>query len=223
MTRLTDSNDAVKMPGMPKAIRVMAYIDGFNLYFGIRDADLKRYLWLDLPMLAHNLLIGGQELALTKYFTSRVSGPSGKQERQSIYLDALGMIPSDRLQIFYGKYMENPRTCQKCHMEDLVPSEKMTDVNIAVEMLTDAYQDRFDTALLISADSDLHAPVSKIRSLFPQKKVVVAFPPERRSAELAAAASASIVVGRGKLKDSQLPDMLCAKNGHVLKKPATWV
>lgn len=33
----------------------------------------------------------------------------------------------------------------------------MTDVNIAVEMMRDAFQDRFDAALLISADSDLVA------------------------------------------------------------------
>jgi uncharacterized LabA/DUF88 family protein len=221
--RIQDPIPPVNMPGKPQAERVVAYIDGFNLYFGIRDADLKRYLWLDLPRLAQNLLRPPQELITTKYFTSRVSGPSGKQERQSLYLDALGTISQAHLQIFYGKYMESPRTCQRCHQEDSVPSEKMTDVNIAVEMLADAYQDRFDAALLVSADSDLCAPLRKIRQLFPKKRVIVALPPERRSTELQNLASAYIVIGRGKLKDSQFAEILCGQKGHVLKKPSTWI
>jgi hypothetical protein len=135
----------------------------------------------------------------------------------------LGTIPKEHFKIFYGKYMESPRTCPHCHMEDIVPNEKMTDVNIAVEMLADAYQDRFDAALLVSADSDLCAPTSKIRELFPAKRVIVAFPPERRSAELQKLASAHIVVGRGKLKDSQFPNLICTSSGHLLKKPHSWV
>ena len=46
----------------------------------------------------------------------------------------------------------------------------MTDVNIAVEMLADAFHNEYDTAILISADSDLSAPIKKVKSLFPQKK-----------------------------------------------------
>jgi uncharacterized LabA/DUF88 family protein len=79
--------------------RVVSYIDGFNLYFGLRSFGWKRFYW------------------------------------------------------------------------------KMTDVNIAVEMLVDAYNNTFDTALLISADSDLTAPLVAIRNLFPGKRVIVAFPP----------------------------------------------
>jgi uncharacterized LabA/DUF88 family protein len=38
----------------------------------------------------------------------------------------------------------------------------MTDVNIATEMLADAFLGKFDTALLISADGDLTTPVKRI-------------------------------------------------------------
>ena len=51
-------------------------------------------------------------------------------------------------------------------------------------MLTDAFQNAFDTALLVSADSDLVGPVRTIQTLFPAKRVVVVFPPARRSAAL---------------------------------------
>jgi uncharacterized LabA/DUF88 family protein len=105
----------------------------------------------------------------------------------------------------------------------MVPNEKMTDVNIAVEMMADAFQDRFDTALLVSADSDLCAPLCRIRELFPNKRVIVAFPPSRRSAELAKVATATIVIGKGRLKASQFPDVITTQSGHVLNKPTTWI
>jgi hypothetical protein len=36
--------------------RVIAYIDGFNLYFGLRESGLRRCYWLNLPALAESLL-----------------------------------------------------------------------------------------------------------------------------------------------------------------------
>jgi len=105
---------------------------------------------------------------------------------------------------------------------DKVSHEKMTDVNIAVEMMRDAFQDRFDAALLISADSDLCPPVRAIRSLFPEKRVVVGFPPARRSIELASVASNQFVVGRASLAKSQFPVEITTPSGVILKKPETW-
>ena len=99
----------------------------------------------------------------------------------------------------------------------------MTDVNIAVEMMRDAFQDRFDTALLLSADSDLCPPVRTIRELFPKKRVVVGFPPKRRSAELVNAASNCFVIGKGSLAKSQFPVEVTTPSGRILRKPATWV
>ena len=56
----------------------------------------------------------------------------------------------------------------------------MTDVNISVELMTDASQNRFDVALLISADSDLVGPIEAVQRLFPAKRVMAIFPPGAR-------------------------------------------
>ena len=80
------------MPGMPAPInpkRVIAYIDGFNLYYGLKTSAWQRFLWLDLPALAHSLIRDDQVLTKTKYFTSRIVSPEGKKKRQSTYLEAL--------------------------------------------------------------------------------------------------------------------------------------
>ena len=39
--------------------RVIAYIDGFNLYFGLKSQGWQRYFWLNVQSLATNLLKPG--------------------------------------------------------------------------------------------------------------------------------------------------------------------
>jgi uncharacterized LabA/DUF88 family protein len=200
--------------------RVIAYIDGFNLYFGLRAAGWKRFYWLDLQALVRNLLKAEQELVFTKYFTSRVSYPREKERRQSTFLEALETL--NEFRIYYGHYQTNPQSCKKCGNRVMIPSEKMTDVNIAVEILSDAYQDMFDVALLVSADSDLTAPVLAIKDLFPNKRIVVAFPPQRHSAQLQRLAHGSLQIGRATLAKSAFPDKVQKADGFILEKPAEW-
>lgn len=200
--------------------RVISYIDGFNLYFGLKDSNWKRYYWLNLQLLAKNLLTVEQVLVFTKYFTSRVSYPPDKRKRQSTFIEALETL--DDFKIFYGRYQTNPRICRRCSFKDVVPSEKKSDVNLAVEMITDAYENNFDTALLISADADLTAAVLAIKNLFPNKRIVIAFPPQRFSVELAKHAHAYINIGRANLAKSIFPDEVQKADGFILKCPDEW-
>jgi uncharacterized LabA/DUF88 family protein len=200
--------------------RVTAYVDGFNLYFGLKDSGWRRYYWLNLESLVRNLLRPEQEVTSVKYFTARVSQPPDKQKRQTTFIEALGTLPS--VTVFFGKYQLNPRQCFNCGHADTVPNEKMTDVNVAVELLSDAFQNRFDTALLISADSDLVPPLRKIRQLFPQKRIVLAFPPQRSSKELKKVAHAYFTIGREIIAKSLFPAEVRKADGFVLKCPGSW-
>ena len=200
--------------------RVIAYVDGFNLYFGLKSSGWRRYYWLNLQELARNLLKSSQRLVYTKYFTARVSQPPDKQKRQTIYIEALQTLHD--FVIFYGKYQLNPRECRHCGFRDKVPNEKMTDVNIAVELMTDAFQDRFDTALLISADSDLTPPAAAVRRLFPSKRIVIAFPPNRSSLALKTVAHACFMIGRRRIAQSLFPPEVRKPDGFVLERPASW-
>ena len=55
------------------------------------------------------------------------------------------------------------RQCSNCGHVAKIPEEKKTDVNISSHMLVNAFTDRFDTAFLISGDSDLVPPIEMIR------------------------------------------------------------
>jgi uncharacterized LabA/DUF88 family protein len=98
----------------------------------------------------------------------------------------------------------------------------MTDVNIATRILVDSFQNKFDTAFLISGDTDLIPPIREIKSLFPKKRIVVAFPPGRHNISLQNQAHASFIIGRKKLLDSQLPEEVTKPDGFTLRRPDEW-
>lgn len=98
----------------------------------------------------------------------------------------------------------------------------MTDVNIATQMIIDAYQDRYDSAILISGDSDLVPPIRSVHENFKNKRVAVFFPPKRFNNSVAAVAKGSMIIGRKKLADSQFPSEVAKSSGYILRKPPEW-
>lgn len=202
-----------------KQKRLSVYIDGFNLYFGMIDAAWIHCKWLDVHALSHLLKFDDHDLNQVKYFTARVTNNPKKQKRQNIYLDALGTKP---IKLIYGQYRSEEIECSNCYEPFTHSKEKMTDVNIATHMIIDAYKNEYDVAMLISGDSDLVPPVKEIQTNFPEKEIIVAFPPLRESNELRKCANHVFVISRKKLEACQLPNELEDKYAFVLKKPEDW-
>jgi len=203
--------------------RVVTYVDGFNLYFGLKSKGWKKYYWLDLVELSRQLLKPGQELHGVHYFTSRIRANgynAADMRRQLAYLEALEARAG--IQLHYGHFLEKTRECRRCGAKWMDYEEKMTDVNIAVQLLTDAFENRFDTALIVSADSDLTTPVRQVLARLPEKRIVIAQPPGRSSVDLTKAARGYFTVGEAKLRASQLPDEVVRADGYVLKRPERW-
>ena len=197
---------------------VIVYVDGFNLYFGLRSR-YPHLKWLNIRKLSQSLLHNHQELKAIKYFTARINNDPAKQRRQSTYIDAL---ENEGIEVIYGRYQTNIVTCNRCGSQWSDPNEKMTDVNIATTMLFDAMHDYFDVAILISGDSDLTPPLNIIKNYYPEKMVLVVFPPNRHNNSIAAAAKNSFSLGRAKLAQSQFNSSITLKNGYTITKPSTW-
>lgn len=199
--------------------RVIVYVDGFNLYFGLMEAGFDNLKWLDLKRLVENLLTDSQTLVEVKYFTSRVSNNSEKQKRQTTYIEAL---ETTGVKVYYGNYQRDSTECKRCGNVWASYNEKMTDVNIATQMLIDAYADRYDMAMLVSGDSDLVPPIKAVHELFGKKRVFAAFPPKRHNASVALVSKGSMTIGRKKLSDSQFGDEVEKRDGFTLRKPKDW-
>jgi len=143
-----------------------------------------------------------------------------KRRRQTVFLEALETLTG--FKIYYGHYLSEKVECRNCGRVWNSHEEKMTDVNMATEILTDAFENKFDTALLISADSDLVPTIRALKRLFSEKQIVVFFPPGRFSAQRKNVADRQFSIGRRTLEKSQFPNQIKKADGHVLERPKQW-
>lgn len=123
------------------------------------------------------------------------------------------------LTIIEGHFLEKGSNCHNCGYFNQTYEEKKTDVNIACEMLADAYEDRLDIAFLVSGDSDLVPPVKKV--IAKGKAVIVASPPKRKSQELNQTATGTFNINTKRLKMCLLPTEITTKKSKITM-PKAW-
>lgn len=164
-------------------LKTVVYIDAFNLYYGaVKNTPYK---WLDPSRLCQALLTGNEIIGY-EYFTARLTprdGGAGQPMRQRIYLRALSTIPS--LSITYGHFLVHQVRMRLvepqpggAYADVIKTEEKGSDVNLATKMLIDAFDDRYECAVVISGDSDLVAPIKAVREKF--GKLVGVINPQKR-------------------------------------------
>jgi NYN domain len=209
-------------------MRVNVYVDAFNLYYGCLKGSA--YRWLDLEALSRRYIQKPDRLNRIRYFTARVSPRPGDEKahlRQQAYLRALQTIPC--LSIHFGRFQQ---TETRMHLAQplakgpstavvLKTEEKGSDVNLASYLLLDAFRGDYETALVISNDSDLCTPIHMAKNEL-DLRVGILNPHNGRSRDLAAIPPTFYKqIRSGALKDSQFPDVLNDERGMV-RKPASW-
>lgn len=99
--------------------------------------------------------------------------------------------------------------------------EKQTDVNIAIKLFQTAIADLYDTALIVSGDSDLIPAIEAVKQTFPDKRVTVVIPIGRRAEALKHAAHAHMKMKVKHLATSQFEDRI-QKGDLILTRPISW-
>ena len=199
---------------------MIVYVDGFNLYFGLRSKKWRKYYWLDIVKFAENLLRPHQELVEVNYFSARHTKPD-KSKRQDAFFQANKLSPKFTLHL--GKYLAKDVECNFC--KNIIHSyeEKETDVRMATSMLADVYNKKCDLTVLISADSDLVPAIERIKEISPAHKIVSFFPPNRTSNNLKKWSNGTKVLSNKNLfENSLLPEKLTLPDGYELKCPQKW-
>jgi uncharacterized LabA/DUF88 family protein len=210
----------------PRSSRVVVYIDGFNLYYGVLRFSKEK--WLDIEKL-FRILRPHDTIQKIRYFTALSHG--GKSKDQLAYLKAIETLPL--VNVVRGRYKNKSLKClvHACAVADkdrffTTPEEKRTDVNIAVSMLDDAYQNIGDHLIVVSGDSDLVPAVNMVKTRFPHITVTVYVParnPIRGAAvELRSAADKDRDLPLNLLKLAQLPASIADGAGGFIAKPAGW-
>ena len=211
-----------------ESARTIVYVDGFNLYYGVLKHSAHK--WLNLQRL-FELLRPHDDIQAIKYFTALVE-PGPRRDRQTVLLRALRTLPL--VQPIFGRFKRKKITC-RCpgctqpagnrHVFH-VPEEKRTDVNIALNMVDDAYQGLCERQVLVSGDSDLVPAIQTVRQRFPGIRTTVYVPARdrrRRAAhELRQAAHQHNTLPPALLQVAQMPAQIPDGAGGVIQKPAAW-
>lgn len=207
-------------------MNTVVYIDGFNLYYGALKGT--PYKWLNVYALCQ-MLLPKHNLIKIRYYTAKVSArPNDPSQpvRQQTYLRALETLPN--LEIVYGQFLQSTITMPLAHPQPNGPKfadvikteEKGSDVNIATHMVHDGHLGLYDSAVIVSNDSDLVEPVRIVRYQL-GKKVGMLNPHQHPTRSLKQHMTFMKPIRSGVLREAQFPPSLTDNTG-VFHKPSNW-
>lgn len=144
--------------------KVAVYIDGSNFYGYLKDKKINFPRGIKFNFKAFvNFLVGGKrDLISKRYYTGIFRNFDGSDKSQSLVSGQqkfFANLENDGFIIKRGRIMPI----------DNVYKEKGTDVKIAVDLIVGAVDNLYDTAILVSSDTDLIPAISYIK--YKKKKI----------------------------------------------------
>ena len=209
-------------------IRSAFYIDGFNLYHAVADLNENFLKWCNFWKLAETVIPSQTETLVKVVFcTAYYPGDTDKRWRHGEFNKAL---ENCGVTVVHGHYVHEPKECRDCGATWRKPTEKETDINVALSLYQDAVADVFDTAYLLTADSDQAATAKFFRSAFPNKSLVTVSPPGRNfSVHITPYANGGkIALNKEHLEKAVLPPIVmgsgpAARRPREYDPPTWWV
>ena len=140
--------------------RVCIFIDGSNLYHALKGSKLP--VNVDFGKLSSQLAGPGRRHIHTYYYNTPLIRPrrddpqyatkDARCRSQQRFFNALRFIP--KLTFKQGRFQRLPNGGQ---------TEKGVDVMLAIDMLTLAFKDRYDVAVLVSSDADFKHAIDVVQ------------------------------------------------------------
>jgi len=203
-----------------KPKKIVFFFDGFNFYHSLKEKkEYWDFLWLDYQRLAELFTPKTNILSEVVWFTAYATWKPQSERRHKDYARAL---MTRGVTIILGKFKTRDKFCKLCHRKFIGHEEKQTDVNIAVNLLVWAREDRFDEIVLCTADSDLLPAIKALKKDYPHKTLTLLFPINRRSYELESFADKIMHVKEMHLRASQFPDEIKLPDGSIIHRPSNW-
>jgi len=130
--------------------RVMIFIDGSNLYHSLKNHFNRADL--DMAKFTDKLLQKRQLIRI--YYYNAMVGQKQEPEvfkQQQAFFNGVNAVPYTELRL--------GRLVYSSGWPNVPPTEKGTDVQLAVDMVTHAYKDNYDVAILVAGDNDFTGAV----------------------------------------------------------------
>jgi uncharacterized LabA/DUF88 family protein len=217
-------------------MKTIVYVDGLNLYYAaLRGTPFK---WLDLYALFNDQLLEREtELVQVRYYTAPVKGSFSDDPespaRQRRYLQALKAYRGNRIEIIHGFIARTtPFLRLVCSEGAGSPArkvqvfqftEKQTDVNLAADLISDAWHARSGQAVVCRNDSDLLGALTAVRRDHPSMILGLVSPGRgggRVSRDLINQVTWWKLLELSHLARAQLPDKI---PGTRLSRPQEWI
>lgn len=173
--------------------RVNVYLDGFNFYFALKSKIAERW-WkrknsfkrCNYRKLFGHFLGNDEVLGDVYFFTAYKINDGGALQRHKTYIQALNSV---WVKIILGKYLEKRQTYRKGNntlvsiqfngdvlqqktclellqtLEYISYEEKETDVKIALQIVEDAFLNKYQKAIIVTGDSDIVPALHTVRNL----------------------------------------------------------
>lgn len=200
--------------------RVSTFVDGNNLFYGIFDIGWHEVLWTDLRALGALIAetaLSDFETADVKHFTARPYEVHGSKLKPALWVEFTGANRSHgNVETVQGRFV----TRDKSRMFE----EKETDANLVAHLCIDAAKNRYDVALVITADTDFIGALRYLRQEIPHIQVVLGLPPKtpssRQSRKLIRQADSHVSITRDMLRRCQLPELVVDRTtGREYRRP----
>lgn len=154
-----ENEDELKDEDKSKQERVSIFIDGNNFYYGCKDTiktaniDFKKLI---------SILIGKRKQIDVFYYNALLDKDKDNDtfQKQQKFLDELRKIGIKVVLCNVRKKSIDGKT---------IYSIKGDDVNLAVDIITNAVNDVYDTAILVSGDGDFLPVVRTVKDVFHKK------------------------------------------------------
>ena len=140
---------------MKKKERVFIIIDGSNFYHRLRELELKNLLSFDYKRFSDFLVGKERVVVLKKYYIGAIRTMEGEPKSLELWKNQrklIGQLQKARFEIGFGHMLKTDRY-----------HEKGVDVQMAVDLLVGAYENLYETLILVSSDTDLIPALDKAR------------------------------------------------------------
>jgi hypothetical protein len=198
--------------GQESKARGALYVDGFNLYYPIKNSGEEHLKWACLWTLGE-LICKQHDLRLvTSVLCTAVPHHLPDQRDRHNRFNAAQVARG--VTLLKGHHVPEPDRGGY--------SEKQSDINVALSLIMDGLDDVYDTAFLLSADSDQVATATFFKSrLVPMGKELIAAIPFTKTCPpgYAALGFEAIEVPKLLIEASVMPAQVQGKSGHPVHRP----
>lgn len=198
--------------------RAALYVDGFNLYHAINDLEEPFLKWCNLWQLGEILIPSKSErLVRVVFCTAYYPGDHGRRVRHERFVKALEAVG---VLVVLGHFVHEDANCRRCGHIWKKPTEKETDINLALSLYDDAVRDEYDHGYFLTADSDQAATLKLLHKRFPEKKVTSVSPPGRsHSQHILAHSHAKIALSKEHLERSLFEKAVITPGHNPVVRP----